>query len=293
MSWIKIQNGLVSNKKTARLAKEMHWNRFQTVGFLVSFWIWAVENCEDGQLGDTTDTEIGFAVGMENCTGILEGLIVAGLVDKSPLQIHNWVEHQYEFLRTKYRNNTEKLQQTLGTRPVQDRCKTGVRPVQDRIDKRERERERGEGEFAELAKIIIKRGEQTPPTLSEVRGYGEAERLKTDPDRFFSWQVSRGWAGVIDWKAALRYWDRTEYPDKISAPAPKTPRTNPADAHFANMEETKRRNLWHEKHLLNGKCSFCGVQVKALSICPCSKYTETFEKQFGFKDGNCFAEAAK
>ena len=264
MSWIKVHNGLVSNKKTARLAGKMKWKKLEAVGFLVSFWIWAVENCEDGQLGDITDTEIGFAVGMENCEGILTALISSGLIDKEPLQIHKWVGHQYEYLRAKYRNSPDKLQQILDIA----RYKHGTTPVQARIDKiREDKRDKKD----------IRGGEADPPTLSQVRDYREAEHLKADPDKFHAWQSSKGWAGVIDWKAAFRYWDRTEYPDK-STQLPVLPKINPADIHKENMDSIDHANAWHDKHMAGGKCSFCKTKAVGLATCKCKAYTDGFNK---------------
>ena len=126
MSWLKIQAGLVTNKKTARLAGQMKWKKLEAVGFLVSFWIWALENCEDGQLRDITDSELAFAVGMENMNGILDTLKTSGLVDSEPLRIHDWPEHQNDYLRSKYRKSPEKLE------AVQRQYRTSTVPVPDR-----------------------------------------------------------------------------------------------------------------------------------------------------------------
>lgn len=133
MSWIKIQAGLISNKKTARLAGQMKWKKLEAVGFLVSFWIWAIENCEDGQLKDITDAEIAFAVGLENAEGILKALKTAGLVDYPPARIHDWPEHQVDFLRARYRKNPEKHQKIID----QYRSSTGIGTVQAPIDRKE------------------------------------------------------------------------------------------------------------------------------------------------------------
>lgn len=113
MSWIKIQNGLVTNKKTARLAGQMKWKKLEAVGFMVSFWIWALENCEDGQLKDISDNEIAFSVGLDTAPGILEALKIAGFVDGKPLRIHDWPEYQHEFLRAKYRREPDKHQRII------------------------------------------------------------------------------------------------------------------------------------------------------------------------------------
>ena len=96
MSWIKIQNGLVSNKKTARLAGQMKWKKLEAIGFMVSLWIWALENCEDGQLRDISDGEIAFAVGLDSAYGILKALKSSGFVDENPLRLHDWAAHQHD-----------------------------------------------------------------------------------------------------------------------------------------------------------------------------------------------------
>jgi len=120
-------------------------------------------------------------------------------------------------------------------------------------------------------------GEADPPTLSQVRDYREAEHLKADPDKFHAWQSSKGWAGVIDWKAAFRYWDRTEYPDK-STQLPVLPKINPADIHKENMDSIDHANAWHDKHMAGGKCSFCKTKAVGLATCKCKAYTDGFNK---------------
>ena len=123
-------------------------------------------------------------------------------------------------------------------------------------------------------------GEADPPTLSEVRDYREAEHLMADPDKFHHYQSSKGWPGLVDWKAAFRYWDRTEFPDK-AAPAPSAPRHNPADDHQAAMDLIDRKNAWENSHTPKGKCSFCGGAVKGLTPCGCAKRLAAYSKEFG------------
>ena len=141
MSWLKIQAGLVTNKKTARLAGQMKWKKLEAVGFLVSFWIWAIENCEGGLLRDISDSELAFAVGVENAEGILAALKNSGLVDSDPLRIHDWPEHQGDYLRSKYRKSPEKYaaifnQYRTSTVPVHvpDMSSTVPVPDRDRVD---------------------------------------------------------------------------------------------------------------------------------------------------------------
>lgn len=262
MSWIKIQNGLVTNKKTARLAREMKWSKLQTVGFLVSFWVWAVENCEDGLLKDTSDTEIAFGVGVENMDGIKNALVSSGLVDENPLRIHDWVEHQKDFLWGKYKDKPEKRQELL-------QSYTGVTPEQH-SGKTERKKER---------KIDI--GEGPHPTIQDVKELAEAEGLKADHCKFYHYQEARGWKDIKDWKASFRYWCSSEFKDK--APVQSTPQERPV---WEDKEgpKIKKKNDWHERHLKGGKCYFCGHTVATFGVCGCKAYSTAFSS-FCAKEG--------
>jgi len=262
MSWIKIQNGLVSNKKTARLAREMKWSKLEAVGFLVSFWVWAIENCEDGQLKDITDTEIAFGVGVDKVDGIVTALISSGLVDESPLRIHDWTEHQKDFLWGKYKDKPDKrkelLQSYSGVTPELHSGKTER--------KKERKKERGEER-------------KDPPTIHDVRQMAEAENIQADPDKFFHYQEAKGgWGGMIDWKAAFRYWARTEF--SKSQQYPTQAKENPI-WEDKEAESIKKKNNWHDAHLKGGVCSFCGSTIEGLGICFCPQYTNEFKKFCG------------
>lgn len=54
----------------------------------------------------------------------------------------------------------------------------------------------------------------TPPTIEEVRAYGDSRGGKVDAERFVDYYASKGWmvgkANMKDWKAAYRNWERTE-----------------------------------------------------------------------------------
>lgn len=133
MSWIKIEHGLCKSRKIAKLSAAMKWSRHQSIGFMVDFWIWAAQSCDDGQLTGITDGEIAFAGGLDHAEGILDALVASGFVDREPLRIHQWAEHQAEFLRSKYRRNPsqhEKIQNLYraSTAPVpgQDRDCRGI-----------------------------------------------------------------------------------------------------------------------------------------------------------------------
>lgn len=64
-----------------------------------------------------------------------------------------------------------------------------------------------------------------PPTIEEVIEYVKERGDKIDAEKFFDTYSSNGWrtargVQIKDWKAAVRAWERTEYPDKVK-PTPQ------------------------------------------------------------------------
>lgn len=62
-----------------------------------------------------------------------------------------------------------------------------------------------------------------PPTLDNVREYAHQRKSKLDPDKFFDRNEAAGWMvgkyKMKDWRAAFRYWERTERPRGNSRPS--------------------------------------------------------------------------
>ncbi len=56
-----------------------------------------------------------------------------------------------------------------------------------------------------------------PPTLDEIQVYARERNSVVDPDKFFDRNEAAGWMvgrhRMKDWKAAFRYWERTEKPN--------------------------------------------------------------------------------
>jgi hypothetical protein len=113
MSWIKIEHGLIAHKKTIRLAARRNWSRAETVGALVSLWVWACESADSGVLGDMEDVEIGAACGVGNSAGLKNDLIYSGFLTDSPLKLHDWPNRQREFLAGRYTRKPEQLREII------------------------------------------------------------------------------------------------------------------------------------------------------------------------------------
>lgn len=215
MAWIKIDRGLVGHKKIARLSAQMKWSRFQSIGFMTAFWIWAAENCDDGQLGDMGDMEIAFAVNVDGqAEGILGALVCSGFVDDKPRRIHDWYAHQYEYLRSKYRREPEKLEHIYGlyrdctgTVPVQDRHSTA--PEKKRVEEKRVEEEEKKAPalpdwlqkdiwdaFVDHRKRLRK--PLTPKAVElNIRTLDRLRSVGNDPRAVIEQSIESGWMGLF------------------------------------------------------------------------------------------------
>ena len=76
-------------------------------------------------------------------------------------------------------------------------------------------------------------GRFTKPTLDEVKAYADERMSSVDADTFFAYYESNGWRvgknPMKDWKAAFRYWEKSE--------AKKSPKSGP------RKESTFEKNL--------------------------------------------------
>ena len=67
----------------------------------------------------------------------------------------------------------------------------------------------------------------TPPTVDEVAEYCDERRNTIDPEAFVDFYASKGWlvgkSKMVDWKAAMRTWERRS---GVSASVANDPRGN-------------------------------------------------------------------
>lgn len=94
MAWIELHQGVRDNKKTMRLAKLLCVSKVASVGHLVFLWLWALDNCQDGDLSKLTDDEIADAAGWEGDPKLfVDSLKTAGWIDKGTTELHDWFEY--------------------------------------------------------------------------------------------------------------------------------------------------------------------------------------------------------
>lgn len=91
MAWIELHQTLPGHRKTMRLRRILKIGTAQAVGHLCMLWLWALDNCQDGDVSGLLDCEIAEAAGYdgkkpEEFAGALRA---AGFVDCEG-RIHDW-----------------------------------------------------------------------------------------------------------------------------------------------------------------------------------------------------------
>lgn len=60
------------------------------------------------------------------------------------------------------------------------------------------------------------------PTLNEIRSYCQEQNFHVDPERFYNYYEGVGWklgkSPVVDWRAVLRNWEKSEEKTAVSDP---------------------------------------------------------------------------
>ena len=95
---------------------------------------------------------------------------------------------------------------------------------------RREEKERGEkreerGEKNKVEPSVPPAPAQAPENAEEVAQFVNANNItNVDPERFFTYYAARGWAGIRDWKMAVRAWaanEKKQHPPNRRAGKPK------------------------------------------------------------------------
>ena len=96
MAWIELHQSLVNHRKTMVAADLLGMPPVHLVGHLVTFWLWALDNSEEGGLSNIPNRTIArVAQWPDDPDRFVDTLVEAGFFDRSEdgLSIHDW--HQY------------------------------------------------------------------------------------------------------------------------------------------------------------------------------------------------------
>jgi hypothetical protein len=95
VAWLKIDQSLLTHRKTMMLAESLDIHEMQAVGHLVALWAWALDNAPSGELPET-DRIIARAAQWDGAPSHFTGALAdAGFVDDDydgHRRIHDWHE---------------------------------------------------------------------------------------------------------------------------------------------------------------------------------------------------------
>jgi hypothetical protein len=85
MSFIQVQQSLLSHRKTLRLARLLNVDRYAAMGRLIALWLWCLDNSPDGVLGDDVDDKMladvmGWRANMGDPEDLVDALYGAGFI---------------------------------------------------------------------------------------------------------------------------------------------------------------------------------------------------------------------
>ena len=93
MAWIKIEQSLLTHRKTMAVADELEITEIEVVGHLVSLWAWALDSAPDGDLSVPNRTIAVAARWPGAAAHFVDALIFAGFIDddyQGKRALHNW-----------------------------------------------------------------------------------------------------------------------------------------------------------------------------------------------------------
>jgi hypothetical protein len=103
MAWIEVHQSLPSHRKTMLVSDALNIAPAQVVGHLACFWMWALDNAPDGELGGLSNRLIARAAGwLKDADAFADALRAAGFLDGST--IHDWPDYAGRLVQKREQN---------------------------------------------------------------------------------------------------------------------------------------------------------------------------------------------
>ena len=96
MSWIKVEQSVVSHRKIIQLAEWLDIPEIYVVGHLVGLWTWCMDNAKDGILPDSKRTickAAQFTGDPQEFILLLVDCTLIDVLENGELYVHNWHKH--------------------------------------------------------------------------------------------------------------------------------------------------------------------------------------------------------
>lgn len=112
MAWIELHQSLASSRKLLRLKEELGVRKAQAAGHVCFLWLWALDNCPDGDLSGLPPKLLAEAADFSprKAEDFVEALVCAGFLDREGerLRIHHWEEYTGRLNEIRERNAERK-----------------------------------------------------------------------------------------------------------------------------------------------------------------------------------------
>lgn len=236
MAWIKVDQTIITHKKTLKLASALGIEASQAIGLMVTLWLWAIDNAPDGSLDDIDAPLLSRAIGWSGDPDRLIGsLNSVGLIDGK--RLHNWEDHNGKLMdqRQSAKERAKKSRENRAAifadasqraRTVREPCANVT--TQSRVDQSRQDQSRqdtppeppegAESEpvpFSEIQKLYNATCSSFPKikAIEGPRKKAVAARWKTYPDigtfstlfkktqasTFLKGGNDRNWSATFDW----------------------------------------------------------------------------------------------
>ena len=110
-AWIKVDQTLLSHRKTLTVSEELDINEVAVIGHLVSLWTWAIDNAPNGELPASERMIARAAMWDGSPAHFVSALVFAGFIDDDCMgkhQLHNWEEWTGALVRSR-RESTQRM----------------------------------------------------------------------------------------------------------------------------------------------------------------------------------------
>lgn len=128
MAWIEVHQELYRHPKVQRLATALQKNYAETLGHLISLWLWAAAFARDGDVTDFTSEEIAEACNAKDSSDIEKLLIECHWIDQKGAKkhLHDWKKHGLRVLESSRKRQAKaRRSKVLDENPVTQQSRDG------------------------------------------------------------------------------------------------------------------------------------------------------------------------
>ena len=112
MAWIELHQTLREHKKMFACADALNLSRIEMIGTLVSLWLWALDNAQDGSLAGVSDRTIARVCDFpeKKCGKLMESLHKHGWLDRNGdhYVIHDWYDYAGKLMERREKDRKRK-----------------------------------------------------------------------------------------------------------------------------------------------------------------------------------------